>query len=88
MHRWNSIFRVFANINKMKIVKLLSEHDKLPVGEITKEIGISFKNTSKHLTELANMGVLMAKGKNNRVYYSLNPKTPKDFKQAMKLFVR
>jgi DNA-binding transcriptional ArsR family regulator len=88
MHRWNAIFRTFGNINKMKIAKLLSGHRKLPVGEIAKEIDISFRATSKHLIELAKLGVLVSKGRDNRVYYSLNPQMPKDFKKAIKLFLQ
>jgi DNA-binding transcriptional ArsR family regulator len=87
MHRWNAIFRAFGNINKMRIVKLLSSKDRLPVGEIAKEIDISFRATSKHLIELAKLGVLVSKGRDNRVYYSLNPQIPKDFKKAIKLFL-
>jgi len=86
MNRWNVVFKTFSNINKMKIVGILSHKQPRSVGEMAEELDISFKATSKHLIELARAGVLVSKGKNNHVYYSLNPVCPKDYKKATRLF--
>lgn len=86
MDRWNAVFKIFGNINKMKIVYILQNSLGKSVSEITEELDISFKATSKYLNDLSRVGVLVSKGKNNRVYYSLNPKMPADFTKAVRLF--
>lgn len=41
-----------ANKRRLQIVKLLKSKGKLPVGEIAKELKLSFKATSRHLNTL------------------------------------
>ena len=57
MKRWVQIFKVFANINRLKIVKLLAGTDKMTVSDIADELDISLKSTSKHLIILDNIDV-------------------------------
>lgn len=88
MKRWTQIFKALANINRVRIIAILSDHDRLPVGEIAEKLDISLKATSKHLIILHNLDVLGSKGKDNRVYYWFNPEMPVDIKKAVKLFVQ
>ncbi len=87
MKRWTQIFKALSNPNRLGIIKILSEHEKLPVSEIAEKLDISLKATSKHLIILNNLDVLNNKGKDNRVYYWLNPDLPKDLAKAIKLFI-
>jgi len=55
------------------------------VTDISNKLGISFMATSRHLLLLRNHEVLQYEGKNNHVFYSLNPDIPADFKKAINL---
>ena len=87
MKRWTQIFRALANINRLKIIKLLSGSGPLSVTEIASEINISLKGTSKHLLLLSSLDVLDSIGKQGHVFYDLDKNTPKDIRQALSLFV-
>lgn len=86
MKRWTQIFKALANINRLKIIKLLADHGPMTVSDIAAEIGISLKGTSKHLILLDNLEVLASQGKSGHVYYSFNFDVPKDFRKAIDLF--
>lgn len=88
MKRWTIIFKTLGNINRLKILKLLSDGDSLSVGDIADKIRISIKGTSQHLILLHNLDVLEAEGKKGHVYYSINPDMPKDFKQALTVYLK
>ena len=88
MKRWTQIFKALANINRLKIIKLLSDGRRLDVSDIAAEIGISFTATSKHLILLHNLDVLENKGAQGHVLYSLNRKMLSDVKGAVNLFLR
>lgn len=88
MKRWTQIFKALANINRLKIIKLLSDGRRLDVSDIAVEIGISFTAISKHLILLHNLDVLENKGIQGHVFYSLNRKMPSDIKRAVNLFLR
>jgi DNA-binding transcriptional ArsR family regulator len=86
MKRWTQIFKALANINRVRIIKILSERERRSVSQIAEELDISHKATSKHLIILHNLDVLVNKGKDNRVEYWLNPDMPTDIKKAINLF--
>ena len=86
MKRWTQIFKALSNINRVRIVKMLSGRDRMSVSEIANELDISLKATSKHLIILHNLDVLSNKGKDSRVEYWLNPDLPADIKKTIKLF--
>jgi len=86
MKRWTQIFKALSNINRVKIIKMLSRRERMNVSEIAEELDISHKATSKHLILLHNLDVLTNKGKDNRVEYWLNPNIPTDIKNTIKLF--
>lgn len=86
--RWSVIFRALANVNRLKIIEMLSKNQKLNVGDIAKNLHISFKATSNHLAILKNLDVLEAQGVSGHVFYSLNQHLPKDFHFTIKLFLK
>lgn len=70
---WVKIFKALGNEGRLKILRLLSDGRERTVSEITKNIGISFKSTSKHLIILDNLGFIQSSGKKGRVFYTMNP---------------
>jgi DNA-binding transcriptional ArsR family regulator len=81
MKRLTVIFRALANINRLKIIKLLVDGRKMSVSDIAQELGISLKATSNHLALLKNLDVLEARGTAGHVFYSFNRQLPKDFQE-------
>ena len=82
MKRWTVIFRALSNINRLKIISILNKR-KMSVGDIADNLRISLKATSNHLAMLKNLDVLEFQGSNGRVFYSLNPKMPNDFRNII-----
>ncbi len=87
MRRWTQIFKVLANINRLKIIKLLADGGALSVSDIAAEIRISFNATSKHLILLNNLDVLESEGRQGHVFYTLNQKMLADTKRVVNLFI-
>ena len=87
MSRWTIIFKALANINRLKIIRILSNGQKINVGDIALELKISLTATSNHLIMLQKLGVLEAEGRAGHVFYYLNPEAPRDFSAALKLFL-
>jgi ArsR family transcriptional regulator, arsenate/arsenite/antimonite-responsive transcriptional repressor len=85
MKRWTIVFRALANINRLKIIQMLSRGHKMNVSDIAEELNISFKATSNHLAMLKNLDVLESQGTAGHVFYSLNPRLPKDFHRIINL---
>ena len=84
MKRWTVVFRALANANRLKIIQMLSNGEKLHVTDISERLKISFKATSNHLALLKNLDVLEAQGTAGHVFYSLNTRLPKDFEAIWK----
>ena len=85
MKRWTVVFRALANINRLKIIKMLSGGDRMNVTDIAGELSISFKATSNHLAILKNLDVLESQGAEGHVFYTINRQMPKDFQRAINL---
>ncbi|MBI2054984.1 MAG: winged helix-turn-helix transcriptional regulator [Candidatus Sungbacteria bacterium] len=88
MKRWTVVFRALANINRLKIIKMLSNGRKMSVTEIAEDIGISFKATSNHLALLKNLDVVEARGALGHVFYSFNRQLPKDFQKTIEIALK
>ena len=87
LKRWSTIFRALANPNRLKIIKILSSGESLPVSMIARDIKISLKSTSKHLIMFKNLDILDAVRKQGRVFYSLNADVPADLRKTLALFL-
>lgn len=84
--RWVNVFKALGNINRIKIIKMLSVGKSMSVTEIATEIKVSVKSTSRHLMILRNLDLLENDGRDGHVFYSLSKNVPSDFKRAVKLF--
>jgi len=82
---WSKIFKALGNPYRLQIVRLLNKNGKLSVSDVTAELNISIKNTSRNLILLQNVDILKSLGKSDHVYYEINPDIPKDIKQIVKL---
>lgn len=87
--RWTVIFRALANGNRLKIIAMLSrgKGGRMNVTQIAQALKISFKATSNHLTILKNLDVLEDQGTEGRVYYSVSPDMPDDFRRAIRVWM-
>ena len=88
MKRLTVVFRALANINRLKIIKMLIDGRKMNVGDIAEDLGISFKATSNHLAILKNLDVLEAQGADGHVFYSINFQMPKDFQKIVEIALK
>lgn len=87
MQRWTVVFKTVSNINRLKILSLLSKGRSMNVGDIARALKISFTATSNHLVLLQKLDVLIAEGKSGHVFYSLNRNLPKDFSRVLQIFM-
>jgi len=88
MKRWVVVLRALGNINRLKIIDILSRGKKMSVGELAKQLRISLKSTSNHLAILKNLDVLEAEGANGRVFYSTNRGMPNDFMKILRQIIK
>jgi len=73
MKKVTKFFKALANDRRIEILKLLHEkNDEMTVGEISKQISLSFKSTSKHLLILENVNLVKRRQEGAEVFYSLN----------------
>src|SRR3972149_5326136 len=68
---WVKIFKALGNEGRLKIMKLLFGCGEFTVTDISKEIGLSLKATSKHVIAMDNLGFVKNTGKKGHVYYSI-----------------
>lgn len=87
MKRWSIVFKTLGNINRLKIVALLSKDKPLAVGDIAARLRVSIKSASKNLVLLHQLDILESVGRDGHVYYELNPNMPKDISRTLKLFI-
>ncbi len=83
MKQWVVIFRTLSNINRLKIIDILSRRNKMNVSDIAQQLHISFNATSNHLAILKNLDVLESQGIAGHVFYSLNNHMPNDFRKIL-----
>jgi len=86
VQRWTVVFKALSNINRLKIISLLSTKKSVNVGDIADALKISVTATSNHLVLLQKLEVLEAEGKEGHVFYSLNSHMPQEFVRPIKLF--
>jgi len=83
MKRWTVVFRVLANNNRLKIIKLLRDGRRMNVSDIANNLKISLKATSNHLAMLKNLDILEAQGVTGYVFYFVNTQMPNDFRKIL-----
>ncbi|MEK7077119.1 MAG: metalloregulator ArsR/SmtB family transcription factor [Patescibacteria group bacterium] len=72
MKELEKILKALANRRRLAILRYLKEKGSAPVGNIAKEINLSFKSTSRHLCVLAAVDIVEREQKGLEAYYSLS----------------
>lgn len=67
-----SIFKILGDLNRVKIVELLSHYPQLCVNEISQFIGATVATTSHHLITLKNVGIIKSVKEGKHVIYMLD----------------
>lgn len=67
-----AIFKVLGDLNRVKIVELLSHYPQLCVNEIAQFINASVATTSHHLITLRNHEIIKSEKEGKRVIYRLD----------------
>ncbi len=67
------ILKILANKRRLAIISFLKRNKEAKVGDIAREIKISFKATSKHLILLFNADVVERDQRNLEMWYKLSP---------------
>ena len=55
---WATIHKGLGNQNRLRILQLLNETEKMSVTDLAEELEISFKNTSRNLSILRNLSLV------------------------------
>lgn len=66
------LLKALANRRRLAIVKYLNKNSKASVGDVAREIKLSFKATSKHLGLLRAADILEREQANLQMFYSLS----------------
>lgn len=85
MKQLEKILKALANKRRLAILQLLKNNGEEPVGEIARNINLSFKATSKHLAILFSADILDKEQRSLQVYYSLSKTMPHPAKQTIHL---
>lgn len=63
-------FQVLAEPNRLKILQLLREHP-MKVGDLAQQCGSSVANVSRHLTQLAQQGLVSRQARGVSAFYQV-----------------
>ena len=72
-------FRALGNERRLNIIKALLKHKRLTVGEISDNINLSFRSTSRHLKLLESAGLVSWEQVSKNIYYFISLEMPKEF---------
>ena len=84
---WSGIYKGLANPNRLKILRLLRSEGEMSVTSLAKELEISLKNTSWNLKILRDLNIVEYRGKQDKVFYYLNPRLAKEVSQILNLSI-
>jgi DNA-binding transcriptional ArsR family regulator len=73
MREAEKLLKAFANRRRLRIVQFIKAKKEAPVGDISHEIGLSFKSTSRHLSVLAGCEILDREQRSSQVFYRIAP---------------
>ena len=74
MKMMEKILKAVANQRRLLILKLLMKNKEMNVAEIAGNIELSFKSTSRHLSQLAGLDIVGKDQKGLFMYYSVSKK--------------
>ena len=85
LKKWATIFRGLGNQNRLHILQLLDRNGPMSVTELSDELEISFKNTSRNLGILGALDFVEFEGRKDRVYYSLSTRLTGEIKKLLRV---
>ena len=85
MKNLEKVLKAFANIKRLQIIELLLEHDRLSLIQLSKELRLSYRSTSKHVRKLYECDILDRESVQGEVRYSINRSLPKPAKSMLEL---
>ncbi len=65
-------YKALANRRRLTILKYIKKVNKASVGQIAKELKLTLKATSRHLSQLSGVDGLEKEQQGLKVFYSLN----------------
>ena len=74
MKAMEKILKAVANQRRLLILKLLMKNKEMNVAEIAEKIELSFKSTSRHLSQLAGLDIVSKDQRGLFMYYNLSKK--------------
>lgn len=87
MQNWVKMFKLLGNENRLRILKLLTQHREISVRQISRKLDIREKLVSQHLVLLAHANFVQGKGKLASVYYALHPELRLEIRHILQKFV-
>ena len=85
MKRTEKIFKALANQKRLEIIQLLRKKGGFSMLEIAERINLSFRSTSKHLSQLLGAEIILRDRQGRFTEYRLSPDAPKLFKATLPL---
>ncbi len=70
----SNMLRALAHPQRIEILNILQQNEKLTVGEIQEHLGITQSATSHHLGVLKDKGILSGRRQGKQIYYELKHK--------------
>lgn len=70
------ILKALANSRRLSIIRLLKKRKEVAVGDIAKEIKLSFRATSRHIIILASADILEKEQRSVQVFYRISRNLP------------
>ncbi len=86
MKQVEKILKALANCRRLAILVYLGKCEKATVGEVAREINLSFKATSKHLVILRGADIIDRGQLSLRAQYSLNKPLSSIVKLVLSIF--
>lgn len=83
MDKMEKVLKALANKRRLHILKILHNSNKASVGNLSKQLKLSFKSTSKHLGLLRSAGLVDREQVNLAMLYSLTPTYTKILKPIL-----
>ena len=80
MKKLEKLLKVLANARRLNILGYLQRCKEASVGEVSEEIGLSFKSTSRHLNVLFAADLVEKEQRSLEVYYRLSESAKRIFK--------
>ncbi len=70
------LFKAVGNKRRIAILQYLKKYNEASVGDLAREIRLSFKSTSKHLASLLSVDIIESNQISRWAIYSISKKQP------------